>query len=187
MSLLDGYNELDEMSGMDTARHFLLNNIEEQDIPAFFQAWYDVFMENFKDLPNDQKITYLNTMKEYLPKYRMGHNIYQVGTTCIFPSEISNYVINIVQRRLQDYAEVYVMTDKKSVYDTKYILDTTLLWLVDGRLEYPLVHKEYTKSYLILNAPKEYDEPIEIHTKYQEIRENIERLLDIKIKRGELE
>lgn len=186
MSLLDGYNELDEASGMDTARLFL-NNIEAQDTPAFFQAWYDVFMENFEDLPNDQKITYLNTLKMHLPKYRIGHNVYQVGTTCIFPSEISYYMIDAVQRRLQDYVEVYIMTDKKNVYDTKYILNMTLLWLLDNFLEYPLVHKIYAKPYLILNAPKEYDEPIEIHTKYQEIRENIERLLDIKIKRGELE
>jgi hypothetical protein len=185
MSLLDDYDILEEDSGLGISKHFL-DNLNKNDQPALLQAWYDLFNEKFRMLPNHIKIIYLNTMLEYFPKYRIGHNTYKVGTSFVFPQQINDYILGSVRWRIKDYVTEYLMTDNRFIKDTIHLINMTLLWPQEN-MTWALNNKIYTEPYYIHNTPYPDEQTVRIETKYHEILYHLKNIIDIKTKRGELE
>ena len=70
MGILDDFDDLNVMSDIESAR-FYLKGLSIEDVPALYQAWYDIFMEEFEQVDNSIKILYLNILKQEFPKYRI--------------------------------------------------------------------------------------------------------------------
>ena len=59
MGILDDFDDLNVMSDIESAR-FYIRELKDEDSPAVFQAWYDIFMEDYDGLDFSNKILYLN-------------------------------------------------------------------------------------------------------------------------------
>lgn len=70
MGILDDYDDLNNTACIEEAR-FYLKELSIEDVPALYQAWYDIFMEEFEQVDNSIKILYLNILKQEFPKYRI--------------------------------------------------------------------------------------------------------------------
>jgi hypothetical protein len=70
MGILDDYDDLNNTTCIEEAR-FYLRELSIEDTPALYQAWYDIFMEEFDQVDNSIKILYLNILKQEFPKYRI--------------------------------------------------------------------------------------------------------------------
>lgn len=70
MGILDDYDDLNNTVCIEEAR-FYLRELSTEDTPALYQAWYDIFMEEFEQADNSIKILYLNILKQEFPKYRI--------------------------------------------------------------------------------------------------------------------
>lgn len=70
MGILDDYDDLNNTACIEEAR-FYLRELSIEDTPALYQAWYDIFMEEFEQVDNSIKILYLNILKQEFPKYRI--------------------------------------------------------------------------------------------------------------------
>lgn len=70
MGILDDYDDLNNAACIEEAR-FYLRELSVEDTPALYQAWYDIFMEEFEQVDNSIKILYLNILKQEFPKYRI--------------------------------------------------------------------------------------------------------------------
>jgi hypothetical protein len=125
-------------------------------------------------------------MLEYFPKYRIGHNTYKVGTSFVFPQQINDYVLGSVRWRIKDYVTEYLMTDNRFIKDTIHLINMTLLWPQEN-MTWALNNKIYTEPYYIHNTPYPDEQTVRVETKYHEILYHLKNIIDIKIKRGELE
>lgn len=68
MGILDDYDDLNNIACIEEARVYL-RELSIEDTPALYQAWYDIFMEEFEQVDNSIKILYLNILKQEFPKY----------------------------------------------------------------------------------------------------------------------
>ena len=70
MGILDDFDDLNVISDIESAR-FYIRELKNEDSPAIFQAWYDIFMEDFDELDSSNKILYLNILKQEFPGYHI--------------------------------------------------------------------------------------------------------------------
>lgn len=70
MGILDDFDDLNVISDIESAR-FYIRELKDEDSPAMFQAWYDIFMEEFDELDSSNKILYLNILKQEFPRYHI--------------------------------------------------------------------------------------------------------------------
>lgn len=163
----------DDTEDEDVIQH-LLNNVEDKDIPALLQAWYDIFMEicwlGDYDKNNIIKLLIIYSRNFYLEK-----NIYK-------PEEVT-YIFNKYDGDIHDRA--IVIDEWVKDFSKGYRITTPIAFqtFIVGalRLSWPtltLFEKGiYKKSYII----KENDnEIISIQSKYNEYFNYIKRVLKIK-------
>ena len=70
MSLLDDYSELESRLDQSALKAYF-ENIPKQDIPAYWQAWYDILYSKYSQFNNVEKQICLKLLAEIFPKYNM--------------------------------------------------------------------------------------------------------------------
>lgn len=132
MSLLDDYDKLTN-SAIENECEDYLNSIDKYDIPAFYQAWYDILKKQFLDLSNQHKVIYLNTLKDYFPwgliqRYRRVFNnqaeyIFSI-TNHKYNDKCKSGVTELINQYIEVYSTSYDSLPSMDFVDTMDFMNT---------------------------------------------------------------
>lgn len=132
MSLLDDYDKLTN-SAIENECMDYLNSIDKYDIPAFYQAWYDILKKQFLDLSNPHKVIYLNTLKDYFPwgliqRYRRvsdNHTEYIFSiTNHKYNDKCKSGVTELINQYIEVYSTSYDSLPSMDFVDTMDFMNT---------------------------------------------------------------
>ena len=129
MSLLDDYSELESRLDQNVLKAYF-ENIPKQDIPAYWQAWYDILYSKFSQFNNAEKQICLQLLAEIFPKY----NIWDPGLAYHKREDI------IVMRKEQGVFGEYIQNQElrestSDVYDLVGVSDLPFQDGVKKRIE----------------------------------------------------
>lgn len=200
MGLLEDFDSLEENSEYGLNEYYL-DNLEDEDMPAFYQAWYCLLEENFSRISVTNKVIYIDTLKRFFPRVKKSRLSALTYITLL--NESSSYdaymsfgvgedtFINYVNRALDECSALCLLFEGRSNISKK-ILETiysTMAALNDTKMIYLLSIKSFIQDYNVYVHGFYDKEKLKwnlVHSKYDEIRKRLESILDIKMKKGEL-